>query len=153
MKQNSMCQQFFVVAALSIVVILLSAPCLAQEPHLVMDIDIEYDSEIRYLTEVSPFVFFAASDQANNQELWFSDGFGAYNLTNPGGSPSHPFSLANIDGTLFFSATDWAVYGREPWVGGTAVSATHPLKDINQGPGDSWPVLIHGCRRIGFFFC
>ncbi|NJO00728.1 MAG: hypothetical protein HC880_02690, partial [Bacteroidia bacterium] len=71
------------------------------------------DSRANYLTSISGALFFAATNAANNEELWISNGTGAGTVIahdiNPAGS-SFPENLAGVtlSGTpfLFFSADD-----------------------------------------------
>ena len=87
-----------------------------------------------FLTNVNGTLFFSANDGVNGDELWKSDGteFGTVMVkdifpgTNPLGTPnsSAPSHLTNVNGTLFFSASNgegsynnpsFAAQGREPW--------------------------------------
>jgi ELWxxDGT repeat protein len=83
------------------------------------------NSKPEYLTNVNGTLFFAANDGSHGYELWESNGSAAGTFLvgdiNPGASSSYPFSgsypshLANVNGTLFFSAND-GTHGREPWI-------------------------------------
>jgi ELWxxDGT repeat protein/VCBS repeat-containing protein len=76
-------------------------------------------------TAVGETLFFSADDGYNGKELWKSDGTESGTVLvadiNPGTdsygypSASFPFYMAEVDGTLYFSASD-GVAGRELWM-------------------------------------
>ena len=75
-----------------------------------------------YLEEVNGTLYFAANDVVHGNELWTSNGTAAGTKfvkdINPGPASSlvYPYiDLSNINGTLFFTATD-GTHGLEPWV-------------------------------------
>lgn len=70
------------------------------------------------IVKAGSHIYFPANDGVHGQELWSTDGTSAGTVMvediRSGGS-SYPRSLTNVQGTLFFSATDPA-HGREPSV-------------------------------------
>ena len=76
------------------------------------------------LTNVNGVLYFRANDGINGHELWKSDGTAngtimvkdIYPGNNLNGTPnnSFPYSLTNVNGTLFFAAGD-AINGTELW--------------------------------------
>ncbi|MGX9728586.1 MAG: ELWxxDGT repeat protein [Candidatus Electronema sp. VV] len=128
-------------------VLLLALPPLsaeAAEPYLVKDIN---PSTFNSMSEfpgvaVGSVYYFAASDGMNGEELWRSDGTAAgtvmvkdiYPDTDSMGyaNSSHPYSLTNVNGVLYFVAND-GTHGEELWRSdGTAVG-TVMVKDIYLG--------------------
>jgi ELWxxDGT repeat protein len=98
------------------------------------------------LTNVNGTLFFSASDGTSGtdhgRELWSSDETtGVTQMVldiNPGNQGSDPAELTDVDGTLYFAATD-GTHGTELWTSdGTAVG-TNMVLDIMPGPGDSTP--------------
>ena len=94
-------------------------------------------------------MFFQANDGTHGAELWQSNGTAAgtrmvadINPNDAGQNPgSYPFHFVNVNGTLFFQATDGST-GVEPWVLG-------PLPYLRPG---AMPSLHTGpaCRRRFF---
>ncbi len=63
--------------------------------------------------------------------------------------PSWP--MANVNGTLFFSATD-LVHGEELWRSNGTAAGTFMLRDIDPGAGDSRPSDITNVSGTVFFY-
>ena len=57
---------------------------------------------------------------------------------NPGSTGSFPSNLTNVNGTLYFDATDGA-HGFELWKSDGTVAGTLRVKDIAAGPAGSSP--------------
>ena len=116
----------------------------------VMVKDIEPGSEGRLsyfggFSDVDGTLFFSAKDGSNGRELWKTDGTAAGTVMvkdiNSGsssydGSPnsSYPFYVANVNGTLYFSAAS-ATWGRELWQSDGTAAGTVLVADVV--PGDS----------------
>jgi ELWxxDGT repeat protein len=108
-----------------------------------------------YLTEANGAVFFVATRGDTGRELWKSDGtLGGTVLVKDvragtasgmsGGSSST--SLANVGGTLFFSANDGTT-GTELWKTDGTAAGTVLVKDIKPGAVDSeisWFANVNG---------
>jgi ELWxxDGT repeat protein len=102
------------------------------------------NSEPFSLTNVGGTLFFAASDGTHGVEPWKSNGGALGSGTvmvadiNPGapGSFPDPPSLINVNGTLFFGASD-GTHGQELWKsnGGALGSGTAMVADINPAVG------------------
>lgn len=100
-----------------------------------------------YFTNVNGELYFSALDAAHGIELWKSNGTAAGTLlvkdiypgSNGNGSPynnSYPGNLTNVNGTLYFSATD-AAHGYEIWKSDGTAAGTVLLKDIYPGGNSS----------------
>ncbi|MCX7420675.1 MAG: hypothetical protein NT013_14210 [Planctomycetia bacterium] len=102
------------------------------------------------LLAIRSTLFFTASNSTNGRELWKA------NLTNSGRSAtsptivkdirsgnldSAPQSLTNVNGRLFFTATD-GVKGRELWTSDGTSAGTALVKDIRAGSSDSAPLQL-----------
>ncbi|MGB3756385.1 MAG: ELWxxDGT repeat protein [Rivularia sp. (in: cyanobacteria)] len=95
------------------------------------------------LTAVNNTLFFSANanaiQQGSNIELWKSDGTDAGTVLikdiNPTDS-SNPDLLADVNGTLFFTADD-GTNGRELWKSDGTEAGTVLIKDINSGSDSS----------------
>jgi ELWxxDGT repeat protein len=90
-------------------------------------------------------IYFSADDGLYGTELWKSDGTLTGNflvkdiypdLGLNGPNSSNPSGLININGTLFFTATDSA-HGRELWKSDGTDAGTVLLKDIKTGKSSS----------------
>jgi len=95
------------------------------------------------LTDANGLVFFTAG--RNDVELYKSDGTGSGTVLVKEISQffgSDPWSLTNLEGTLYFTAnvsfpTDRAT-GRELWKSDGTAEGTILVKDINPGPGNAF---------------
>ena len=89
-------------------------------------------------------LFFTSNNFNGNTgvELGKTDGTNAGTVLvkdiNPGGDSSYPTNFADIDGVLYFSATD-GIHGQELWKTDGTSEGTVMVKDINPGSGDSNP--------------
>jgi ELWxxDGT repeat protein len=105
-------------------------------------------SSIQSLTATGNLVFFSADDGAHGQELWKTDGTAVgttlvrdiYAGDTPPypGAPqapngSFPSALTNVNGMLYFAATD-AEHGAELWMSDGTVAGTTMVADITPGP-------------------
>lgn len=115
----------------------------------------------RGLTNVNGTLFFAADDGIHGHELWKSDG------TAVGTTPLKEFgsgfrsglgNLTNVNGTLFFVANefnaddpDFPGAGEELWKSDGTAAGTTLVKDINPGPGGSFPQFLTNVDGTLFF--
>ncbi|MHB0876694.1 MAG: ELWxxDGT repeat protein [Anaerolineae bacterium] len=101
------------------------------------------------LTAVGARLYFTANDNrpgltwgGHGRELWCSNGAaeGTYMVADilPGPVGSLPSGLADVAGTLWFSASD-GLHGAEPWVSDGAQAGTYMVQDLFAGPGNSSP--------------
>ena len=112
----------------------------AQVPQLVKDIKPGIDSSFAtFLLNVNGTLFFRASDNGGDEELWKSDGSEAGTVRVkdifPGPSSSSATDFAGIDGVLFFSAND-GTNGGEMWKSDGTEAGTVMVKDISPGSGN-----------------
>jgi ELWxxDGT repeat protein len=116
-------------------------------------------SEPRSLTNVAGTLYFTANDGVTGHELWKSDGTAAgtvmvkdINAGSSGSIPNYPDAryLANVGGTLYFSANDGAS-GRELWKSDGTAAGTVLVKDINAGSGSSNPYSFTNFGGMLFF--
>src|SRR5262249_18989669 len=88
-----------------------------------------------YISNVNGTLFFEAGD-TNGGGLWRSGGTTAGIILvkdiHPGPPSSHPSSLADVNGTLFFTADD-GTHGRELWQSDGTAAGTTLVKDIYPG--------------------
>jgi ELWxxDGT repeat protein len=107
-----------------------------------------YSSFPADLTNVNGTLFFSAFRFVDGTELWESDGSAAGTFLvkdiNPGIGPnstaysSNPSRLTNVNGTLFFEATD-RTNGSELWESNGSGTGTFLVQDINPGRIGSYP--------------
>ncbi len=109
-------------------------------------------SKPSYLTNVNGTLFFAANDGVHGSELWRSNGTASGTVLvrdiDPGLSSgvskpadSTSFSspdFTNVNGTLFFQATD-GVHGRELWRSDGTSSGTYMVRDIEPNNAGQYP--------------
>jgi ELWxxDGT repeat protein len=69
---------------------------------------------------------------------------------NPGIAGSYPMFLTNVNGTLFFDATN-GVSGRELWKSNGTAAGTVLVKDINPGSASSYPTSLTNVNGTLFF--
>jgi ELWxxDGT repeat protein len=102
------------------------------------------------LTDVNGTLYFQCNDGSHGDELWKSDGTEAgtvlikdINLGMIGLAPagSYPENLTDVNGTLFFIATDGAT-GNELWKSDGTEAGTVLIKDIHPGAIGSYPSLL-----------
>jgi ELWxxDGT repeat protein len=119
------------------------------------------------LTDANGTLFFSASNPATGRELWKSDGtvLGTSLLKdiNPGvffagpnllGLNSNPQNLTNVNGTLFFAASDFssaAPSGTELWKSDGTQAGTVLARDINAGANSSDPGNLVNVDGVLYF--
>jgi ELWxxDGT repeat protein/VCBS repeat-containing protein len=125
--------------------------------RLVKDIWVGGSSNPSNLTNVDGTLFFWADDGITGVELWKSDGTEAGTLLVAdimAGSRGaiHPSysSLANVNGTLFFTADDGTT-GYELWKSDGTETGTLLVRDINTGSVGSNPSNLTNVDGILFF--
>ena len=118
--------------------------------------DDDYAPEL--LTESGGTLFFSARTVDDGSELWLSDGTPAGTVMvkdlNPGTSYEDPRSgypeyLADVGGTLYFSAVDGT--GRELWTSDGTAAGTTRVADIAPGDGWSYPQDFTAVGATVFF--
>jgi ELWxxDGT repeat protein len=115
------------------------------------------------LTVVHDTLFFSADDGEHGRELWKSDGTEAGTVLvkdifqgmisddygcGPGGS--NPDQLTDVNGTLFFAATD-DTHGRELWKSDGTEAGTVMVRDIFPGSRDADPQYLTNVGGTLFF--
>lgn len=117
----------------------------------------------RYMTDVAGTLYFRATDGTNGYELWKIDSSGTAVMVEdsvagggiaPGSTQSQPKYLTNVNGTLYFSATD-NTNGTELWRINTAGNAemvedSIPGKGINPSL-NSYPRYMTVANNTLFF--
>jgi ELWxxDGT repeat protein len=97
-----------------------------------------------FIIDVNGTAFFDGTDD-HGTELWKSDGTveGTIQVKDivDGGSGSYPSNPVNVNGTLFFSATDEA-NGTELWKSDGTTEGTVLVKDIRSGSNSSLPAQL-----------
>jgi ELWxxDGT repeat protein len=87
-------------------------------------------------------------------ELWKSDGTAAGTVLVKdiwnGSFGSYPADLTDVNGTLFFSASN-GVKGTELWKSDGTAAGTVMVKDIWNGAGDSYPYSLKNINGIVFY--
>ena len=115
------------------------------------------------LLSVGTTLFFRADNRSYGPELWKSDGTLTGTVMvkdiSSGSDASLPRYLTNVNGTLFFSASDGSVdssandgiNGRELWKSDGTEAGTVLVKDILAGSGDSSPRNLTNVNGILYF--
>ena len=110
------------------------------QPYLVMDFNVSATnpSSPAYLTNLNGLLYFAATDDDNDTEVWRSDGTisGTFRLKNLRPlSSSDPVSLTVADDLLFFVARTAESYPKRLWVSDGTESGTTPFPDLDNVGG------------------
>ena len=110
------------------------------------------------LTNVNGTLFFRVNNGVHGHELWKSDGTSTGTVLvkdiYPGNSPvignppfsGNPSGLINVNGTLFFTATDF-LNNYELWMSDGTQEGTTQVKDIrpgSDGSGCAWKTNVNG---------
>jgi ELWxxDGT repeat protein len=116
---------------------------------LVLDIfpgsgpELPNSSRPQSLLVAGDFIYFSAESTGVGRELWRSNGSPSQTTIvkdiRPGVQSSIPFggfSLAHLNGKVFFAADD-GVHGNEPWVTDGTEAGTMMIVDLNPGPASS----------------
>ena len=100
------------------------------------------------LTNVNGTLYFLADDGSYGEELWKSDGTAAGTIMvkdiyagSFGSFNTAVADLTNVNGTLYFSASD-GINGYEPWKSDGQAAGTVMVKDISPGSGNSMSGLF-----------
>jgi ELWxxDGT repeat protein len=108
----------------------------------------------RQLTDVNGILYFSARRvHAGKFELWRSDGtdVGTYIVADISPTSSAQLSdFTNVNGTLYFSATDGTT-GQELWKSDGTAAGTVLVKDMNPGSGSGSPRGLLNVGGILFF--
>lgn len=106
-------------------------------------------SDPKFLTVVNDTLFFVASGSVGNEELWKSDGTEGGTVLvkdiNPGDDPSFPERLVEMNGLLYFRASDGTDNSYELWRSDGSEVGTYMVKNVNPEPnygGFSSPLLL-----------
>jgi ELWxxDGT repeat protein len=110
-------------------------------------------SNPKNFTEVGPWTYFTAGD-SHGYELWRTNGTSAgtafFKDINPGPNSAAFIELLNVNGTLYFGASDGSETGKhgyELWKSNGTTAGTVLVKDINPGTGGSgltWFTNVNG---------
>jgi ELWxxDGT repeat protein len=98
-------------------------------------------------------LFMGGDDDVHGDELWISSVNGTRMVQDifPGVSASRPSGLTDVDGVLYFVATD-GTHGRELYRSDGTNSGTWLVKDIVPGSADSTPSTLRGMQgRVWFY--
>jgi ELWxxDGT repeat protein len=124
-----------------------------------------YGSYPYNLTNVNGTLFFQAGMQPNvngnhtftsgtGAELWESNGTAAGTFMvqdiNPGPHGSYPRQLTNVNGSLFFEATD-GTHGYQLWGSNGTSASTQLVADINPSSPGSYPYSLTNVNGTLFF--
>ena len=122
--------------------------------ELVKDIHSGSEGNVSYyagFTAVGDTLFFSADDGSNGKELWKSDGTESGTVLvadiNPGdddygyANPSYPYYMKEVDGILYFSATDGSA-GRELWMSDGTSEGTVLVYDTMSGLEGIYPTQL-----------
>ncbi len=105
-----------------------------------------------YLTNVSGTIYCSFYGNSSGYELWKTDGTPAGTMMvkdiSAGAASSRPTSLTNVNGTLYFAATDAA--GKELWKSDGTTAGTVIVKDIHTS-GSSNPQALVNLNGILLF--
>ena len=134
--------------AVTFMSVLVAASGVAQAPaFLVKDITdapVPISLQSAESVTIGATTFFLASTRATGRELWKTDGSEAGValvkdiLPGPGSAfSSAAAEFANVNGTLFFTATD-GTHGRELWKSDGTEAGTVLVKDIRPGSGSAF---------------
>src|SRR6185436_13776553 len=69
---------------------------------------------------------------------------------NPGNGSSAIYNLYELNGKIYFRASD-ATSGYEPWVSDGTTAGTKMIKDINPGSSDSYPSTFIPFNGLFYF--
>ena len=102
-------------------------------------------------------LFFNARDSENGSQLWKTDGtpggtvlVTTVNSLSPNSFGSSFYDLTNINGKLFFAASDNS-HGQELWISDGSSGGTMMIKDINPGSKSSYPRITNITQNAIFF--
>jgi ELWxxDGT repeat protein len=126
---------------------------------MVKDVDPGGSSGVFDLTNVNGTLFFVGTTPANGDELWKSDGTAAgttmvkdINVTPAEDENCDCEELTNVNGTLFFAATD-GTHGMELWKSNGTPAGTTMVADLNTSlvDPDSSPAKLTNVGGTLFF--
>lgn len=118
---------------------------------------VELDSNMSQIVPIGATAYFPINDGSLGTELWKSDGTAAGTVLvkdiRVGNLTSFASRLANVDGTLYFSALDGgaASTGRELWKSNGTAAGTVLVKDIYAGSAHSDPAWLTNVSGTLFF--
>ncbi len=121
--------------------------------YLLKDVSSDFGSYPDHLTNVNGTLFFSAEGDTG-YGLWKSDGTAGGTSPITGGNelyfPGGDGSFANVNGKLFFSATDH-VHGVELWMSDGTAPGTAMVADIQPGSVGSGPSSLVNVNGMLFF--